>query len=345
MDITNKTNVTTQQSFLWTPHDVIKGTTFSVMTIVVVVTNITCLLALKHTRIKPATRVLMYSLNTADLCSGIFVLFPRAISSFVNAWVLGYGGCFINVLVGGMPFYTSNWTLLAMAVERYIAVVKPLKFRAMFTLRRARLIVIFIWIASFSYEILVMGLNQFQVHFFPPSNQCWSLGTAGSDVYIKLFVMFMIYGPFIAFAVIYIIIFCFIRRQSIRRKEMTNRLSTIAKAPRNHGGPSEQEVRAAKTFMIITVAFFVTTSAPTIGYVIEIITGEETSELMFILTDVMSYTNAWLNTLIYFFRNPSFRSSVKGLFKQNNLSHKETTMASDSVDNQENKSVTVSSMI
>ena len=330
MNLTNNTDESIQQSFLWTTPDIIKGTTFSVMTMVVVVTNIICLLALKHTQIKPTTRVLMYSLNAADLCTGIIILFPLAAASFVNAWVFGYVGCVIYVLFGTVPTYTCNWTLLAMAVERYIAVTKPLKYKVIFTLRRARLVVVFIWIASLTYEIINKALKQFQVYFYPPSDQCWSLGRGRTDFIIKLSVIVLIYGPFVAFTIIYLVIFCTIRQQNIRRKEMTNDLSTFTQDAQNHGDSRSQEHRTTITFMIITFAYFVTTSGPTTAFATEIISGKTYGEWLWFLVHIMTYSNAWINTMIYFFRNPSFRSSVMGLLKLKNRSNKKISVPTTS---------------
>ena len=216
--------------------------------------------------------------------------------------------------------YTSNWTLLAMAVERYIAVTKPLKYKVLFTLRRARLVVVFIWITSLTYEIIVKALKQFQVHFYPPSDQCWSLGRGRTDFIIKLSVIVLIYGPFVAFTIIYLVIFCTIRRQNICRKEMTKDLSTITQDAQNHGESWSQEHRTTITFMFITFAYFVTTSGPTTAFATELISGKTYGDWLWFLVQITTYSNAWINTMIYFFRNPSFRNSVMGLLKLNRLS-------------------------
>ena len=329
MNTSNATDMydTQTQSFAWTLHDIIKGTTFSVMTTVVVVGNIICLLALKHTRIKPSTRVLMYSLNTADLCLGVFVLFPLAVSSFVNANVFGYIGCFINVIIGGTTSYTSNWTLLAMAVERYIAVTKPLKYRVIFTLRRAWMTVVFIWIASQTFEILVCGLNEFQVYFHHRSDQCWSLGLVGRDHYIKLAVIALTFGPLLSFTILYMRIFWVMRQQLILRREMTKSMNS--QEQQNHGRLSSQETKTAHTFMLITLAFFVTSGVATSGWIYNSTRGEESNEWIYFFFTFTVSSNSWLNTVIYFLRNESFRKSVQDLFKRNKSNVKrETTFSS-----------------
>ena len=65
-------------------HDIVKGTGLSMIALIVIIGNVICLFALKRTQIKQATKVLMYSLNTADLCAGIFVILPAVVSSYIN---------------------------------------------------------------------------------------------------------------------------------------------------------------------------------------------------------------------------------------------------------------------
>ncbi|XP_072043557.1 trace amine-associated receptor 8-like [Amphiura filiformis] len=304
----------TQDSYLWTYHDIIKGTISSIFTIVIIFGNLICLIALKRIQIKRPTRILMYSLNAADLCVGIFLAFPTAAASFVNAWIFGYWGCFIVVIIGGAPYYTSNWTLLAIAVERYIAVTRPLRYRVIFTASRARLIVISIWVASHFYEVLVCGLNQFQVYFHPPTDTCWSLGLGKSDFFIKISVMILIFGPFVAFIVLYFRIFGIIRQQNAIRREMT-KLASIENNRHDHRGVSANDTKMAKTFMIITFAFFLSTCPVTVNYILEVATGRGSNQWLYFFTFVTSMSNAWLNSLIYFIRNASFRHCVIELFK------------------------------
>ena len=162
-------------SYVFSLHDIVKGTALSIITLIVIIANIICLFALRKTQINPATRVLMYSLNAADLCIGIFVALPAAVSAYINDWIFGYPGCFLNVLLGGPTYHTSNLTLLALAVERYIAVAKPFQYRVIFRKTRATVAVGAIWIFSYSYEVVVMGVSRWNVHFHRLSDQCWSI--------------------------------------------------------------------------------------------------------------------------------------------------------------------------
>ena len=297
-------------------HDIVKGTALSMIAIIVIIGNVICLFALKRTHIKPATKVLMFSLNTADLCAGIFVILPAAVSSYINDWIFGYPGCFLNVFLGGPTYHTSNLTLLAMAVERYIAVAKPLQYRAIFSQTRARVAVIAIWIFSQSYEVLVMGLNRWNVHFHRLSDQCWSIGTPGTGFIIRLSVIILIFAPVIAFSIIYLRIFCIIRQESARRQEMTGQ-TTMTKD--NGGGSMARDLRMAKTFMIITLAFLASTFPVVILLLTEGILLREFHEWVHCLVGVLSYSNSWLNTTVYFFRNESFRRSVWELFKRKSV--------------------------
>ena len=317
-DTLNSSGITEASSpsdaFAWTAHDIIAGISFSVMTIIVVLGNVICMIGLQNTRIKHTTRILMYSLTAADICVGIFNLFPIAVASFTNTWILGHTTCFIAVIIGGAPYYTSIWTLVAMAVERYIAVTKPLQYRVIFTVSRARTIVMSIWLTSHMYEVLVCGLQGFQVYFDPLTDQCWSLGTAGSDSIIKVVIIVLIFGPFVAFSSLYIRIYLIIRHQAARRRAMFDSVSSIPQASENNNGISSRDMRAAKTFMFITLSFSVAIIPLSVLFAVENITKTSSNEWVYFVTTLTALSNSWINTFIYFFRDKSFKNSVANLF-------------------------------
>ena len=320
MNLMNASNVSNEiiwpsryYSNVFSLHDIVKGTALSMITLIVIISNVICLFALKKTQINSATKVLMYSLNAADLCAGIFVVLPAAVSSYINDWIFGYPGCFLNVLLGGPTYHTSNLTLLAMAVERYIAVAKPLQYRVIFSKTRATVAVGAIWIFSQSYEVLVMGLNRWNVHFHRLSDQCWSIGTPGTGFIIRLPLIILTFAPVITFSIIYMRIFCIIRQQSARRQEMTGQ-TTVTKD--NGGGSMARDLRMAKTFMIITLVFLISTFPLLAILLTESTLVREFHEWVHYLVGVLSFSNSWLNTTIYFFRNESFRRSVWELFKR-----------------------------
>ena len=319
MNMMNASNVSNEikwpslyYSYVFSLHDIVKGTALSIITLIVIIANIICLFALRKTQINPATRVLMYSLNAADLNIGIFVALPVAVSAYINDWIFGYPGCFLNVLLGGPPYHASNLTLLAMAVERYIAVAKPLQYRVIFRKTRATVAVGAIWIFSYSYQVVVMGVSRWNVHFHRVSDQCWSI-TPTTGFIFRLPLIILPFVPVITFSIIYMRIFCIIREQSARRQEMTGQ-TTVKRD--NGGGSMARDLKLAKTFMIITLAFLLSTLPLIAVLLTESTLVREFPEWVHLLVGLLSFSNSWLNTSIYFFRNEDYRRSVWELFKR-----------------------------
>lgn len=63
-------------------------------------------------------------------------------------------------LVAILAIFTSVWNLCAMTVDRYIAIIQPLRYRTLMTHRRAALLTVFAWIFPLSLDFIPALCNQ-----------------------------------------------------------------------------------------------------------------------------------------------------------------------------------------
>lgn len=64
-------------------------------------------------------------------------------------------------LVAILAIFTSVWNLCAMTVDRYIAIIQPLRYRTLMTHRRAALLTVFAWIFPLSLDFIPALCHQF----------------------------------------------------------------------------------------------------------------------------------------------------------------------------------------
>ncbi|XP_072033301.1 trace amine-associated receptor 8b-like [Amphiura filiformis] len=235
---------------------------------------------------------------------------PSAIAAVLNRWPFGEFLCLLNVLLGGMLFYTVFWSLLAVSVERYIAISKPLRYSQILTPTRGILIVTLIWISSFIYELFVCISNDFIVYYDYATDMCWTLSTTSNGLGIITSLVFCMIIPFLIIVIIYSKILRIARRQAAQ----------IAATMVIPGGKSatvaKKDTKAAITFIIIT-AGFATGSIPVIliGFY-ESLTGFRLPEYAQFLAQLLALSNSWWNGVIYSVRNRVFRNTALDVFSK-----------------------------
>ncbi|XP_067866972.1 adenosine receptor A2b isoform X1 [Heterodontus francisci] len=113
-----------------------------------------CWAVATNNNLKTATNYFLVSLAVADIAVGAFAI-PFAITISVGLLTCFHGclflACFVLVLT-----QSSIFSLLAVAIDRYLTVSIHLRYKGLITGRRARLIIAVFWILSF-----VIGLTPF----------------------------------------------------------------------------------------------------------------------------------------------------------------------------------------
>ncbi|XP_063065824.1 beta-3 adrenergic receptor-like, partial [Engraulis encrasicolus] len=95
------------------------------------------------------TGVLLTSLACSDLLMGLLVL-PMGASQLASGgrWVLGRAACVLWMSVDVLCVTASIQMLCAIALDRYVAVTRPLRYPVLVSKRRARAVVCVIWLVA-----------------------------------------------------------------------------------------------------------------------------------------------------------------------------------------------------
>ena len=123
--------------------------------------GLTVLLVGGRRRLRTKTNALIVSLAVADFCDGAFVV-PSLFFCHIRGgsnWPQPYASWvdFIRWLFA----YASTMNLCSLALDRYVAVVKPLKYVNFMTARRVTQLTFFSWLTALGFVILsvIMVLN------------------------------------------------------------------------------------------------------------------------------------------------------------------------------------------
>ncbi|XP_042621295.1 neuropeptide FF receptor 1 like 1 [Cyprinus carpio] len=119
-----------------------------VLLLCVVGNGLVCLVVIRNRNMRSVTNLFILNLAISDLLVGIFCVPTTLIDSLISGWPFSQITCTISNLIQGMSVSASVFTLVAIAVDRFMGIVYPFHHR----LRpvTAFFAIIFIWLLAFA---------------------------------------------------------------------------------------------------------------------------------------------------------------------------------------------------
>lgn len=297
-----------------------------------------------NTTLKTATNYFLVSLAVADILVGCLAI-PFAITISIGIHLDFYGclflACFVLVLT-----QSSIFSLLAIAIDRYLAVKIPLRYKELMTGKTAREIIAILWILSFVIGLIpFFGWNSKYLSCRNSSSGADNTTNpglmeglrAGGDllrscklrcffesvvdmhymVYFNFFVCVL--PPLLIMLGIYLKIFTVARKQ-LRQIE----LKCVGNGDSHHHGLLQKEIRAAKSLSII-VGLFAICWLPV--HILNCLTlfykDLKRPEIVMYVAIIMSHANSAVNPIIYAYRIQDFRNTFRKILAQHFLCHRE----------------------
>ncbi|KAI8489235.1 Orexin receptor type 2 [Branchiostoma belcheri] len=110
--------------------------------------GLVCFVVARNSHMRTVTNYFIANLSAGDLLVTIICLPPTLVVDIMETWFFGETMCKIIPYLQMVSVSVSVLTLCAIAVERWYAIVHPLKFKS--TNARARTIICLIWVVSLS---------------------------------------------------------------------------------------------------------------------------------------------------------------------------------------------------
>ncbi|KAM6907741.1 adenosine receptor A2b [Xenentodon cancila] len=296
-----------------------------------------------NTTLKNATNYFLVSLAVADILVGCLAI-PFAITISIGIHLDFYGclflACFVLVLT-----QSSIFSLLAIAIDRYLAVKIPLRYKELMTGKTAREIIAILWILSFVIGLIpFFGWNLKYSGCEKSGSVENNTGTAGLPegekdrdvlqscelecffesvvdmhymVYFNFFVCVLL--PLLIMLGIYVKIFTVARKQ-LRQIE----LKCVGNGDAQNQGLLQKEIRAAKSLSII-VGLFALCWLPV--HILNCLTlfykQLDKHPVAMYVAIILSHANSAVNPIIYAYRIQDFRNTFRKILAQHFLCHKE----------------------
>ena len=274
-------------------------------------------------RFRTTTNLFIGSLSSADCMLATVTLPLYAAFYFKGEELSKYKYlCLIKYSSVICSMGASLLSLVAIAFDRYIAIIHPLRYPMVMTRRKAWIIIVANWIYHFGVLVTPVGWNNYdetthECVFFTVLPLAFSISTAWVYIFLNLAICLFLY------------IRIFFVAKKHRKKIAERRAQHDRKAQKQF----EKDTRSAKTMALVLFLFFA-------FWVPFLLTGplrysnleENITELIKNVTLFVAMFNSLMNPIIYCWMRDDFRLAFKTIltcFPKNDFSNSKHEISSE----------------
>uniref|UniRef100_A0A3P9J5H6 Somatostatin receptor type 2 n=1 Tax=Oryzias latipes TaxID=8090 RepID=A0A3P9J5H6_ORYLA len=254
---------------------------------------------LRYAKMKTVTNIYILNLAVADVLCMTSLPFI-ALQLVLVRWPFGEVLCKIIMTVDSLNQFTSIFSLMVMSIDRYLAVVHPIRSTKWRKPRMAKLINLTVWVVSLLVILPTMifsGLNKVPV--------CGIVWPEPQDVYYNTFIFYTFFigffFPLVVICLCYLLIIVKVKSSGMRVCSSKRRRSE----------------RKVTRMVSIVVAVFVLCWLPfyifNVTSVTSSITPSSAMKSTFYFVIVLGYANSCANPVLYAFLSDNFRKSFQNV--------------------------------
>ncbi|XP_045114174.1 neuropeptide SIFamide receptor-like isoform X1 [Portunus trituberculatus] len=262
-------------------------------------------------RMRTVTNVFIANLAVADLLVNIIVLPTTLIGHLLNAWVLGLFVCKAMSYLQGVSVSASINTLVAISVDRALAICYPM--RCQITSRTCRSIILVIWV--FSLTITLPWAIYFTLEPIPKTDLSvctdrWPDEQSGNLYFVLANLVMCYLLPLTVISICYILIW-----RKVWRRKLPGERQDVGVAMMMH----RSKIKVIKMLLVVVILFalswlplYVIFARLKLGVALT----DMENNFIHILAPIAQWlgaSNSCINPILYAFFNDKFRAGFKAI--------------------------------
>ncbi|XP_015234543.1 PREDICTED: adenosine receptor A1-like [Cyprinodon variegatus] len=280
-----------------------------------VIGNVMVVWAVKINKsLRDTTFCFVVSLAVADIAVGALVI-PLAITVSIGLETHFYS-CLLSTCIMLVLTQSSILALLAIAIDRYLRVKIPTRYKRVVTSQRAALAVVVCWTVAFIVGLTPMlGWNKLKEHqqqngsnSSNPIVTCKFEEVIGMDYMVYFNFFGWVLPPLLLMLVIYIEIFYMIHKQ-LNNKKITSSYSDPNKY-------YDKELNLAKSLVLVLVLFAISWLPLHIINCITLFCKSAAPQVLLYISILLTHGNSAVNPIVYAFRIKKFRTAFHKILQQ-----------------------------
>ncbi|XP_022102845.1 alpha-1B adrenergic receptor-like [Acanthaster planci] len=331
--------MTTESSDNVTALSVFKACVIGVITVFILLGNSMCLIVLRYTHdgVSPVTKLFLISLTISDLLVGVLVGIPVVGSTALQSWPYGDTYCTVVAMCHAL-YFNAGLSVLAINIERYIAVIWPLRYPLIVTLARAAIAEVFFIVLLMLWTLLYVLKPDRSAFYYNNFSVCFIDADVGHDLTGQLGMTLFIALPMLITVILHLRLFLLATHHASKVSNITlgdiNTTSGLSErsesdaeqpaqpsppAPRREGRARANsdrvspETKAARTFFIMAVVAAVSWTPYYVTISWENFSNEKVPDAVAFVAQILLLLNSLWNVIIYYTRNDAFRKTANRL--------------------------------
>ncbi|XP_062715955.1 neuropeptide SIFamide receptor isoform X2 [Aedes albopictus] len=266
-------------------------------------------------RMRTVTNFFIVNLAVADVLVIVFCLPATLMSNIFVPWMLGWLMCKTVPYIQGVSVAASVYSLIAVSLDRFLAIWWPLKLQI--TKRRARFMIVCIWVIALSSTI-PWALFFELVPIFPEAPEIqlcvevWPPGTDGALYFLLANLVACYLLPMVLITICYILIWIKVWRRSIPGDSKDAQMDRMQQ---------KSKIKVVKMLVVVVILFvlswlplYLIFARIKLGGALE--SSEE--ELLQIATPIAQWlgaSNSCINPILYAFFNKKYRKGFVAIIR------------------------------
>ncbi|XP_072305446.1 adenosine A2c receptor [Eucyclogobius newberryi] len=259
-------------------------------------------------KLRTVTNYFLVSLAVADICVGSIAI-PCAILTDIGLPHHNLYLCLLMLSVLIMFTQSSIFSLLAVAVERYLAILMPFRYQLLVTPRNAILVILFTWLLAFLIGLIpLMGWHKTP----PDAGFCFFVSVVDMTYMVYFNFFACVLAPLVVMFLIYAQIFVTVKKQM---RQITCVPSGRGEAQMTLAAGIRKEIKTAMPVFLVLFLFTICWIPLHIINCFLLLCPNCPVPLELLLAAIiLSHANSAVNPFIYANTMTTFRDTFKVIF-------------------------------